>query len=97
MSNVISALTARTQLGQILKRASESDERFLVDRRGQPSVIIMSVMSVRDYMNTVAPPPKELRAMQDRAKRTGLNKLSMRQIDKIISEVRTGKRIKRHA
>lgn len=94
MSNVISALTARTQLGQILKRASESDERFLVDRRGQPSVIIMSV---RDYMNTVAPPPKELRAMQDRAKRTGLNKLSMRQIDKIISEVRTGKRIKRHA
>ena len=29
--NVVSALTARTQLGQILRRAAESDERFVVD------------------------------------------------------------------
>ncbi len=33
MSNVISALTARTQLGQIIKRATEKNERFLVDLR----------------------------------------------------------------
>ena len=35
MNNVISALTARAQFEQILKRASEQDERFVVDRRGQ--------------------------------------------------------------
>ena len=52
MNNVISALTARTQLGQILKRAAEKDERFLVDRRGQPSVVIMSI---KDYIKNIAP------------------------------------------
>lgn len=52
MTNVVSALTARTQFGQIMKRASQKNERFVVDRRGQPSVIIMSIM---DYIDTVAP------------------------------------------
>ena len=85
MTNVVSALTARTQLGQIIKRATQRNERFLVGRRGQPSVIIMSV---KDYMDTIAPAPKELRKMQERSKKTGANKLSMHQIDNIIAEVR---------
>ena len=85
MNNVVSALTARTQFGQIMKRASEKNERFLVDRRGEPAVIIMSV---KDYVKTFAPPPAELTAMQQQAKKTGMNKLSMRQIDNIIAEVR---------
>ena len=72
--NVVSALTARAQLGQILKRASEGDERFVVDRRGKPSVIIMSV---RDYIRTIAPTPPALRAIQQDAKRKGTAKLSM--------------------
>ena len=66
MTNVVSALTARTQLGQIIKRAVQKNERFVIDRRGQPSVIIMSV---KDYVNTFAPPPKELVAMQQHAKK----------------------------
>jgi hypothetical protein len=43
MQNAVSDLTARTQFGQILQRASEKDERFVVDRRGKPSVIILSL------------------------------------------------------
>jgi prevent-host-death family protein len=86
MTNVVSALTARTQLGQIIKRATQKNERFVIDRRGQPSVIIMSI---KDYIDTMAPAPAELRAMQQRAKKTGLNRLSMRQIDNIIAEVRS--------
>ncbi len=85
MTNVVSALTARTQLGQIIKRATQKNERFVVDRRGQPAVVIMSL---KDYIDTIAPAPKELRAMQQQAKKTGANKLSMRQIDNIIAEVR---------
>ena len=54
MTNVVSALTARKQFGQIMRRASAKNERFLVDRRGEPSVIIMSV---NDYMATFAPEP----------------------------------------
>ena len=41
MPNVVSALTARTQFGQIIKRATQKNERFVVGRRGEPSVVIM--------------------------------------------------------
>ena len=67
MTNIVSALTARTQLGQIIKRATQKNERFLVGPRGEPSVVIMGI---QDYMKTFAPAPDELAAMQAAAKRT---------------------------
>ena len=85
MNNVISALTARTQLGQILKRAGEGDERFMVDRRGQPSVIIMSI---RDYIKNIAPPSCATKAIREDTKRKGTSTLSMREIDCVIASVR---------
>jgi prevent-host-death family protein len=84
MTNVVSALTARTQLGQIIKRATKNNERFVVDRRGEPSVIIMSV---KDYVNTLAPPPRWLREIQTASKRRGAHKLTMRQIDAEIARL----------
>jgi prevent-host-death family protein len=89
MTNIVSALTARTQFGQIIKRATQKNERFVVDRRGEPSVVIMSIT---DYVKTFAPAPQELRAMQAAAKRTGANKLTPGQIDKIVATVRKGPR-----
>jgi prevent-host-death family protein len=85
MTNVVSALTARTQFGQIIERATQKNERFVVGRRGEPSVVIMSM---KDYMDTFAPAPGELRAMQATAKRTGANKLTPGQINKIVAVVR---------
>ncbi len=85
MTNVVSALTARTQFGQIIKRATQKNERFVVGRRGEPSVVIMSI---RDYMKTFAPAPPELKAMQATAKRTGANKLTPSQINRIVATVR---------
>ena len=85
MNNVISAVTARTQLGQILKRAGEGDERFLVDRRGEPAVIIMSI---KDYIKNVAPAPDAYKATRQEAKRKGTNSLSMREIDREIAAAR---------
>lgn len=82
MQNVVSALTARTQLGQILKRAAEQDERFVVDRRGKPSVIIMSV---RDYIRNVAPTPAAYQAIRQEAKRNGSSSFSMRDINREIA------------
>jgi prevent-host-death family protein len=73
MTNVVSALTARTQLGQIIKRATQRNERFVVDRRGKPAVIIMSL---KDYIDTLAPTPAWLKAIGQKSKRNGLNKLS---------------------
>ena len=85
MTHVVSALTVRTQFGQIMKRATTKNERFVVGRRGELSVVIMSM---KDYMDTFAPAPQELRAMQATAKRTGANKLTPGQIDRIVAVVR---------
>ena len=85
MTNVVSALTARTQFGQIMKRATQKNERFMVGRRGEPSVVIMSM---NDYINTFAPAPQELRVMQATAKRTGAAQLSPGQINRIVATVR---------
>jgi prevent-host-death family protein len=85
MTNVVSALTARTQLGQILRRATKNNERFVVDRRGAPSVIIMSI---KDYVDTIAPAPQWLADIQAASKRRGTNKLNMRQINAEIAKVR---------
>lgn len=68
-----------------MKRACQNNERFLVDRRGEPSVLIMSL---KDYIDTFAPAPKWLREMQAEAKRKRLDRLKMRDIDQIIAEVR---------
>ncbi len=85
MTNVISALTARTQFGQIMKRATQKRERFVVGRRGEPKVVILSV---EDYIDTFAPAPAELLAMQEAAKRTGTAKLTARQINAEIAAAR---------
>ena len=81
----MSALTARTQLGQILKRTTQKNERFVIDRRGEPVAVIMSM---KDYVDTIAPPPAWLANIQNASKRRGTNKLTMRQIDGIIAEAR---------
>ncbi|MBI5085162.1 MAG: type II toxin-antitoxin system Phd/YefM family antitoxin [Acidobacteria bacterium] len=91
MTLKISALTARTQFGQIMERAIDRQERFLVDRRGQPAVIIMSV---DDYLRTIAPEDKALKASRAQAQRTGLDKLAIKEIDSEIAAYRRGKRAK---
>ena len=89
MTNVVSALTARTQLGQILKRIRTKNERFVVDRRGEPEAVIMSL---KDYIDLVAPTPTWLRRMGEASKRRGTDKLTMRQID---AEIRAHRRAQR--
>ena len=85
MTNVVSALTARTQFGQIMRRAAATNERFLVDRRGEPSVIIMSV---KDYMDTFAPEPGWLASIRAKSVERGTDRLAMSQIDEIVANVR---------
>ena len=84
-TNIISALTARTQLGQIMRRAATKNERFVVDRRGEPSIVIMSIS---DYMETFAPEPNWLEKVRAKSKQRGTNALSMGKINSMISEVR---------
>ncbi len=91
MTRKISALTARTQLGQIMNRAVEHNDRFLVERNGEPAVVILSIA---DYVKTLAPPPDWLEKSWASAKRRGLDKLTSEEIDaEIVAARRTrGKR-----
>jgi prevent-host-death family protein len=92
MTRKISALTARTQLGQIMKRAVANNDRFLVERNGEPAVLILSVT---DYVKTFAPPPDWLEKSWDSAKRQGLDKLTTKDIDAEIAASRRQRRARK--
>jgi prevent-host-death family protein len=66
ITNVIPALTARTQFGQILRRVRHSKERFIVGRRGQPQAVIMGV---EEYMKSAGGKVPLLEALWKDSKR----------------------------
>jgi len=87
---VVSALAARTQFGQIMRRAKKGRERFIVDRRGEPQVVIMGI---EDFLRNVAPEPGVLAAIRAASKQAGTDKISMREIDQEISAYRKERRL----
>jgi len=88
MNRRIDAHIARTQFGQIMDLAVKNNERFVVDRRGEPAVVIMSV---QDFIRTAAPPPDWLQKAWAGAKRRGLDALT---IDDINAEIDAHRREK---
>src|SRR5467141_469127 len=85
MERRIDAHIARTQFGQIMDLAVKNNERFVVDRRGEPAVVIMSV---QDFIRTVAPPPDWLTKAWSGARRRGLDKITLEEIDAEIEAER---------
>lgn len=89
MTRKITAVNARAQFGRILDRAVDHNERFLVERNGEPAVLILSVA---DFVNTLAPAPDWLKDIQEHAKQKGLDKLTMDEIDAEIEAARRERR-----
>jgi prevent-host-death family protein len=89
MSRRIDAHTARTQFGQVMDRAVEKNERFIVDRRGRPAVVILSV---QDYLENTASAPDWLREAWASSRARGVDMLSMAAIDDEIDAYRREKR-----
>src|SRR5438093_10989535 len=85
VTNIVSALDARTQFGQILRRVKNNNERFVIDRRGEPQAVIMSL---DDYIDAIAPPPAWLKRVWSASERRGTDRLSMRQVNPEITAVR---------
>ena len=85
VTHIVSALDARTQFGQILRRVKHNRERFVIDRRGEPQAVILSL---DDYIDAIAPPPAWLRKLWAASERRGTDRLSMRQITTEIASVR---------
>jgi prevent-host-death family protein len=88
MDRRIDAHYARTQFGQIMDLATKNNERFIVDRRGEPAVVIMSV---QDFIRTAAPPPDWLQKAWAGAKQRGLETWTPEDIDAEIAAYRRSK------
>ncbi|MBI4596358.1 MAG: type II toxin-antitoxin system Phd/YefM family antitoxin [Candidatus Tectomicrobia bacterium] len=85
MTKSISALVARTQLGQILERVKKNQERFMINKNGEATAVILSV---EDYLRNIVKQPKELTKLQEQAKKTGIDKLTIEEIDDEIKAFR---------
>jgi prevent-host-death family protein len=83
----ISALIARTQLGQILERVKKNQDRFLISKKGEPTAVILSV---EDYLKNIVKQPDVLTKLQKQAKKAGTDKLSLEDIDAEIKAFRKG-------
>ena len=88
MDRRIDAHIARTQFGQVMDLATTKNERFIVDRRGEPAVVIMSV---QDFIRTVAPPPDWLQKAWRGARRRGIDALTRDDIEAEIAAHRRKK------
>lgn len=89
MTSKITAATAQSEFDQIMTRAVKHNDRFLVEGDGESAVLILSLA---DYYRTLAPPPDWLQESWEDAKRNGLDKLSMEEIDAEISASRRERR-----
>lgn len=90
MDRRIDAHIARTQFGQIMGLAIRDDARFVVDRRGEPAVVIMSV---RDFIRTCrAATGLTAEGLGRGAKRRGLDALAPSEIDVEIVAQRQSKK-----
>jgi prevent-host-death family protein len=84
-SIVVSALRARTNFGNLLRRVEDERRSLVIEKRGTPRAVLMSI---RDYVRLAAPEPEVLRIIGDESKAKGTDRLSSQQIDKIIRETR---------
>ncbi len=84
----ISALIARTQLGQILERVSKNKDRFLISKKGEAKAVILGV---EDYLKNIVKQPGALTKLQKQAEKAGRNKLTLEEIDREIKAFRLGR------
>lgn len=84
-SIVVSALRARTNFGNLLRRVEDERRSLVIEKRGTPRAVLLSI---RDYVRLAAPEPEVLRILGEKSEAKSTNKLSSQQIDKIIRDAR---------
>ena len=83
--NVVSALQARSNFGKMLRRVTEERRSLVIEKRGTPQAVLLSI---RDYVRLAAPEPEVLRLIGEESLRKGTDKLTPRQINRVIAEAR---------
>ena len=87
-SIVVSALSARTNFGKLLRRVEDESRALVIEKRGTPKAVLIGI---RDYIRLAAPEPEVLRVIGEESQRKGTDKLASHQIDQIIKAARTQK------
>src|SRR5215469_1647097 len=84
-SIVVSALTARTGFGKLLRRVEDEQRSLVIEKRGTPTAVLLSI---RDYVRLAVPEPDVLRVLGEESRRQGTDRLTSRQIDQVIRAAR---------
>jgi prevent-host-death family protein len=85
---VVSALSARTNFGKLLRRVEDEHRSLVIEKRGAPKAVLLSI---RDYVRLAAPEPDVLRIIGEESQRKGTEKLTSRQIDQVVKAARAQK------
>jgi prevent-host-death family protein len=60
---VVSALSARTGFGKLLRRVEDEHRSLVIEKRGTPRAVLLSI---RDYVRLAAPEPDVLKLLGKR-------------------------------
>ena len=85
---VVTALDARTNFGNLLRRVEDEGRSLVIEKRGSPRAVLLSI---KDYVRLALPEPEVLRVIGRESKRRGTSKLSAKQIDQVIAAARRSK------
>ena len=91
MTRTITSVIDQNRFDQIIDSAVDHNDRFLVERAGEPAVLILSIA---DFVKTLAPAPDWLRDIQEDARIYRLDKLAMDDIELEIAAARGERRKK---
>ena len=86
---MVSALRARANFGRLLRQVEDERRSLVIEKRGTPKAVLLSI---RDYVRLAAPEPEVLRVIGEESQHQGTDKLTPRQIDRVIRTVRARKR-----
>ena len=81
----MSTLRARTSFGQLLRRVEDERRSVVIEKRGTAKAVLLSI---RDYVRLATPEPDVLRVIGEESQRKGTDKLTSRQIERVIKAAR---------
>ena len=85
MITSINALSARSRFGEIINQVKNQNKRFLINKRGIPQVVILSI---EDYFKNIIKQPKLITKLQAQAKKAGTENITNKEIEAEIKECR---------
>ena len=91
-TRVVSALHARANFGRLLRRVADERRSLVIEKRGAPKAVLLSI---RDYVRLAAPEPEVLRILGEESRRKGTDRMTSREIDRIIGLTRAAQRSRR--